>query len=113
MGRYGLSQQVIQRDHVVEVPRSQEGEFQLVRVPLTDTVAQDVLDDFLDVELTKELYVTRHVPDPNRFRIRPLGLPSGLSIAAITFEKSPLQMRVYSDESGHAFVEPASAVFKV
>ena len=63
--------------------------------------------------MTKEVRLTRRVPDPNRLRSRPLGLPSGVRIAALTLERSPLQMRVGSKETGHAFVEPQKPTFSV
>src|SRR5262249_31572198 len=83
-----------------------------VRVPMTEAFAQD-MERFIDIELTKELRLARRQPDPNRFRVRPLGLPSGVRIAALTLERSPLQMRVGSKESGHAFVEPQKPTFQV
>src|SRR5262249_10316930 len=67
----------------------------------------------IDLELTKEVRLTRRVPDPNRTRSRPLGLPCGVRIAALTLERSPLQMRVMSKESGHAFVQPQTPAFEV
>ncbi|MEX0777691.1 MAG: hypothetical protein WD042_18460 [Phycisphaeraceae bacterium] len=113
-GRYGYMKQVLRREYVTQVPRrAQAGEFAHVVVPLTEVLAQDMIEDVIEIELTKELRLARHVPDPNRFRYRPLGLPSGVRIAAITLEKSPLQMRVTSDEAGHAFVEPKTPAFTV
>ena len=57
--------------------------------------------------------MARRDPDPNRYRYRPLGLPSGVRIAAITLERIPLQLRVGSREIGHAFVEPQQPTFQV
>src|SRR5262249_2633939 len=68
---------------------------------------------FLEIELTKEVRLARRSPDPNRFRYRPLGLPSGVRLAALTLERSPLQMRVSSKETGHAFVEPQPPTVQV
>ena len=85
-----------------------------VRLPTTCAFAQDLAPDRpLEIEVTKEFRLARHNPDPNRYRYRPLGLPSGVRIAAITLEKSPLQMRVTSGVSAHAFVEPQMPTFKV
>ena len=83
-----------------------------VRVPMGTAFAQDI-EKFIEIELTKEVRLARHRPDPNRFRYRPLGLPSGVHIAALTLERSPLQMRVGSRETGHAFVEPNLPTFQV
>src|SRR5947199_9216505 len=79
---------------------------------MTEAFAQDV-ERWVEIELTKEIRLARRQPDPCRFRSRPLGLPSGVKIAAITLEKSPLQMRVGSKETGHAFVEPQKPAFQV
>lgn len=122
-GRYGWSEQVALHAYPGMAPRSSQlaagskidtpaGPLFYVRIPMTKAIAQD-LQNFLEVEITKELRLARRQPDPNRFRIRPLGLPSGVRIAAITFERSPLQMRVNSKESGHAFVEPQKPTFQV
>ncbi len=126
-GRFGYAGQVIRRDYVGEVPRASQadqvdasckldtvsGPLFYVRVPMTETVAQDIEADFLEMEITKELSLARHVPDPNRFRKRPLGPPSGVQLVAMILERCPLQMTVTSDEPGHAFVEPQGPVFHV
>lgn len=113
-GRYGYMRQVMRRDFVTCVPRGELTQGMVhVRLPLDQAFAQDVLDNIIDMELTKEVKLARHVPDPNRFRYRPLGLPSGVRIAAITLERSPLQMTVTSTESANAFVEPQQPRFVV
>ena len=114
VGRYGYNKQVFRRDFGAVVPRnSATGGYVHVVVPMIDALAQDILDDVMDIELTKPVSLARHVPDPNRFRYRPLGPASGVRIAALTLERSPLQMRVRSDEAGHAFVEPSTPVFEI
>ncbi len=126
-GRYGYSDQVLLRDFAVAVPRVGEAEkidaaqrvatpagtYYHVQLPMTEAFAQDLLDPFIEMQLTKEVHLARHVPDPNRFRYRPLGLPSGVKIIGLTLEKSPLQMRVGSGEPGHVFVSPQGASFSV
>ena len=69
--------------------------------------------EMMEIDLTKEVRVAVIAPLACRWRYRPLGLPSGVRIAAITFEKAPLQMRVSSKETGHAFVQPGNPVFQV
>lgn len=113
-GRYGYMRQVMRRDFVTRVPRGELKQGMVhVRLPLDQAFSQDVLDNIIDMEITKEVKLARRVPDPNRFRYRPLGLPSGVRIAAITLERSPLQMRVTSTESANAFVEPQQPRFVV
>jgi hypothetical protein len=123
-GRYGHSTQVVFHSFPAAAPRKAEagkvapalqtpaGPFFHVRVPFTEAFAQD-LTHWMEIELTKEVRLTRRVPDPNRTRSRPLGLPCGVRIAALTLERSPLQMRVGSKESGHAFVQPQQPTFAV
>jgi len=122
-GRYGWNQQTVQHDFSAAVPRA--GQAQLsgavktpagmlyqVRIPMTQAFAQDI-EDYFDVEITKEIRLALCQDDAVRFRTRPLGIPSGVKIAAITFEKSPLQMKVTSAVSGHAFEEPNIPTFSV
>ena len=127
-GRFSTSgnEPNVQYDFRGEVPRRGEaakvdanarvqtaaGPLFCVRVPMTLAFAQD-FGEFIEIEVTKDVRLARRVPDPCRYRYRPLGLPSGARIAAITLEKSPLQMRVSSSETGHAFVEPKQPEFKV
>ncbi|MHB0938454.1 MAG: hypothetical protein ACYC6A_18830 [Armatimonadota bacterium] len=120
-GRYGWNQQTVQHDFAAVVPRAGDarpavstpaGNLYHVSIPMTDAFAQDIADYF-DIEITKEIRLALCQDDAVRFRTRPLGLPSGVKIAAITFEKSPLQMTVTSAESGHAFVEPQRPAFSV
>lgn len=120
-GRYGWGfGQVAQFAFAGRVPRAAEAKadspaapFVHVSVPMTTAFAQDMHDCWMDVELTKELRLAVRAPDPCRWRERPLGPASGVRIAAVTFERSPLQMRVSSKESGHAFVLPGKPVFDV
>jgi hypothetical protein len=123
-GRYGHSAQVVFHSFPATVPRKAEagktapalqtpaGPFFHVRVPVTEAFAQDI-NPWIEIELTKEVRLARRVPDPNRLRSRPLGLPSGVRIAALTLERSPLQMRVTSKEGGHAFVQPQKPTFAI
>jgi hypothetical protein len=86
----------------------------LVRVPLGEAFAQDFRDEWaFDVEVTKELRLAIRRPDPCRFQIRPLGAPSGVHIFGMTFQRSPVQMTVTSDEAGHVFNEPQVPAFHV
>jgi hypothetical protein len=93
---------------------SPAGNLFLVRVPLGEAFAQDFKDEWaFDVEVTKELHLAVRSPDPCRFQIRPLGLPSGVHIFGMTFMRSPVRMNVTSDEGGHVFNEPQIPTFHV
>lgn len=121
-------QRVVYHDFSATVPRigekkgvgvvatfpSKDGALFLLRIPLGKAVAQDFKDQaVLDVDVTKELRLVIRRPDPCRYQIRPLGLPSGVRIYGMTFERSPVQMEVTSDESGHVFNEPQVPTFHV
>jgi hypothetical protein len=94
--------------------RSPAGNVFDVRIPLGAAIAQDFAHEWaLDVEVTKELHLAIRRPDPCRFQYRPLGLPSGVRIFGMTFERSPVQMQVACDEAGHVFNEPQKPVFHV
>lgn len=126
-GSYGGGRDlVVQHDFSVQVPRHRElgklkpgqvvatpaGRLAHVMLPLPRAIAQD-LGGAMDIELTKEVRLAVRSPDPCRWRYRPLGLPSGVRIAAMVLEKAPLQMRVTSGEAGHAFVQPQTPTFQV
>ncbi len=84
----------------------------VVRARLRSGDTQELRDnDHLDLELTKELKVAVKQPDPSRFRIRPLGLPSAVHVFGLTLERSPVQMTVTSPETGNVFVRPQTPVF--
>lgn len=117
-------QHVIRFDFPARVPRAGQpgarpalvtpaGPLYYVRVPLGEAISQDLDAEHVEVELTREVRLARRRPDPGRFRYRPLGLPSGVRIAAFTLEKAPLQLTVTSRESGHTFVEPRQPTFQV
>ncbi|MCX7012525.1 MAG: hypothetical protein NTW86_08185 [Candidatus Sumerlaeota bacterium] len=126
-GSYEYSKgSVVQYDFTAAVPRRADlaraggvriapasaGPLAHVRAAMPRAFAQD-LRGLMDVELTKEVRLAVRSPDPCRYRYRPLGLPSGVRIAAVTFEKSPLQMKVASPESGNVFVQPEKPKFDV
>ncbi len=116
-GRYnsGYRGQAVRYDFPAPIPRNGHDDTPMrsVRVDMSKAFAQDILDDVMDVEITKEIRLARRTPDANRFRWRPQGPPSGARIAAITFERSPLQMRVTSKQNGHLFVESQTPTFDV
>lgn len=111
----GDASQVVMVDFSGTVPRGKAGEangakdangLQVVRIPFTEALAQDIEGDVLDIEVTKELRLARRSPDPCRFRWRPLGVPSGVRIAAITLERSPLQLEWKAEAAGSLFEAP-------
>lgn len=126
IGAIDGSQRVTYHDFSALVPRASaaganlitvptpNGRLFAVSVPLGKAFAQDFADRLvLDVDITKELKLAIRRPDPCRFNFRPLGLPSGVRIYAMTFQIAPVQMTVDGAETGNVFNEPAVPVFRV
>lgn len=112
----GNQSQVAMMDFSGIVPREKSGEakeLKVVRIPFTEAFAQDIEGDVIDIEITRELRLARRSPDPCRFRWRPLGLPSGVHIAAISLERSPLQLEVKAEAEGSLFEAPEPPRFTV
>ncbi|MCM8760008.1 MAG: hypothetical protein NC906_09610, partial [Candidatus Omnitrophica bacterium] len=94
--------------------KTEEENLFLVKVPLDSAIWQDFKNQsVIDVDITKEIRLAIRRPDPCRFQTRPLGLPSGVHIYGITFERSPVRMEIDSDQPGHVFNEPEKPVFNV
>lgn len=128
LGAIDYSTRLTMHDFSASVPRENEtggpgvvkkidtgnGHLFLMRVPLGKSLAQDFKDRWhLDLEVTKALRLAIRSPDPCRFQIRPLGLPSGVRIYGMTLKRSSAQMEVTSDEAGHVFNEPQVPTFHV
>lgn len=122
----GSGDQVRYHDFSAMVPRLGEsggdqpavgvpgGRLFLVRIPLAQAIAQDFAGrPSLDVDVTKELRLAIRRPDPCRFQIRPLGLPSGVRLFGLTFERAPVQMEVQGTAPGQVFNEPETPAFRV
>jgi len=90
------------------------GRLFLVHVPLPEAIAQDFRDrQMLDVDITKSLRLAIRRPDPCRYQLRPLGLPSGVRIFGMTFQRAQIQMELTSEAVGHVFNQPDVPTFKV
>lgn len=101
-------------ENVVRALPMEGGNVFLLRVPLRRALAQDFRDrTALDLEVTKELRLAIRRPDPCRFSFRPLGLPSGVRIYGMTFQRAAVQMEVTSGEAGHVFNQPQTPTFEV
>ncbi|MCX7705489.1 MAG: hypothetical protein N2115_04440, partial [bacterium] len=113
-------------DFSVQIPRQENvrggmgiiktdsGNIFLVKIPLNNAIWQDFKHQpVIDVDITKEVKLAIRRPDPCRYQTRPLGLPSGIHIYGITFERSPLRMEVNSNEIGNVFNEPVIPVFNI
>ncbi|MFA6111946.1 MAG: hypothetical protein WDA75_24580, partial [Candidatus Latescibacterota bacterium] len=122
----GPGDQVRYHDFAAAVPRLGEvssafpalnvpgGRLFVVRIPLAQAIAQDFAGRrAMEVDVTKELRLAIRRPDPCRFQWRPLGLPSGVRLFGLTFERAPVQMEVRGTAPGHLFNEPQVPAFQV
>ncbi|HXK45578.1 MAG TPA: hypothetical protein PL060_06435, partial [bacterium] len=113
-------------DFVAQIPRAdsprggigliktETGNVFLVKIPLDNAIWQEFKNvSTIDVDITKEIRLAMRRPDPCRYQTRPLGLPSGIHIYGITFERAPMKMELYTDEAGHVFNEPQIPQFNV
>ena len=83
-----------------------------VAVPLHSGQIQDVLEEqgfvagrgtgYLELELTKELHDVE-TANHGAYSTKPLGLPSGVQVYALTLERAPVQVRVRSRQIGNVF----------
>lgn len=122
------SSRVVYHDFVAAVPRADEknpagvaktittpgGNLYLIRVPMGLSIAQDFKGRrWLDLDITKELRTAINLPDPHRFQVRPLGVPSGVRIFGLTLERNWVQMEVTGAEPGNVFNEPQAPTFRL
>lgn len=99
-------------DNVVKVLSSPTGNIFLLRLPINGAFAQEFSDHrALDVEITKKLRLAVAMPDAARFQYMPLGLPSGVHIYGMTFERAPLHFFMQGTQTGNVFNEPQTPSF--
>lgn len=98
--------------NVVKTIATPTGNIYLIRVPFAKAISQDFKDRLgMELDITKELRIAINLPDPNRFQLRPLGLPSGVHIYGLTLERSPILMEVTATEPGNVFNQPQTPTF--
>ena len=99
-------------DNVVKVLSSPTGNTFLLRLPINGAFTQEFSDHrALDVEITKKLRLAVAKPDAARFQYMPLGLPSGVHIYGMTFERAPLRLFMQGTQTGNVFNEPQTPSF--
>lgn len=126
IGVTDYSKQVTRYDVSTTVPRLSDdkarepfvpvegGRVFLVHLPIEEAFGQFFDNRLaLDVDITKELRLAIRRPDPCRYQIRPLGLPSGVRIFGMTFKLAPIAMTVTATEPGHVFNEPETPTFGI
>lgn len=122
--RIGIKRGAVQttyRDYEFRIPRANEktsenvvrvlpganGNLFLLRLPLNAALSQEFSNHrTLDVEITKKIRLAVAKPDAARFQRMPLGLPSGVHLYGMTFERAPIRWQVRAEETGHVFNQP-------
>jgi len=70
-------------------------------------------EDFLSLELTKQVFPYRSYPDPANYSWFQGGLPSGVRIFAMTFEEAPVRFIASGNRWGNTYVAPEPPVWRV
>lgn len=129
IGAFGGRGQTTIEDFEIEIPRASAtrgpGVMQtisideaqrlfLIRVPIQRNFSQLYSEqNAIDVDITKEVRLAIRRPDPNRFNYRPLGLPSGVRIYAMTFRRASPRMTVNATEADQVFVAPDAPAYEI
>jgi len=86
----------------------------LVTIPLEPEGLASLSDlDHLEFELTKEVRTHRSFPDPIYYSAHGAGLPSGVRVYAITFERPSVEVELTPDKFAHIWTAPESPSYTV
>jgi len=89
-----------------------QGQLHLVTIPLEPNGPVAFYDQrHLEFELTKEVQIYRAFPDPNYYSMHMGGLPSGVQIFGMTFEKPAVEVDFQPDQVGHIWTAPAQSSY--
>lgn len=100
--------------NVVRVLPGESGNLFLMRLPLHAALSQEFSNHrALDVEITKKIRLSIPKPDAARFQYRPLGLPSGVHLYGMTFERAPVRLALRGAQTGNVFSEPQIPSFQL
>lgn len=69
--------------------------------------------DFWDIELTKEIRTAVQFFNLQNCRVKPLGLPSGVHVFAMTLERSPVDVQVSAKQKGNIFYAADKPAFNL
>ena len=70
-------------------------------------------EDFLSLEITKQVFPFRTYPDPANYGWFQGGLPSGVRIFAMTLEEAPIRLIATGNRWGNTYVAPETPVWRV
>lgn len=92
----------------VQLAGGAKGQLHLVTIPLEPNGPAAFSNQrHLEFELTKEARIYRAFPDPNYYSWHGAGLPSGVHVYGITFERPAVQVDFQPDQVAHIWTSPA------
>ena len=84
------------------------GNLHVVTIPLEPNGPAAFSDlPYLEFELTKEARIYRAFPDPTYYSLHGAGLPSGVHVFGITFERPAIEVDFQPDQVAHIWTAPA------
>jgi hypothetical protein len=85
-----------------------KGNLHIVTIPLEPNGPIAFSDrPYLEFELTKQVRVYRAFPDPTYYSMHGAGLPSGVHVYGITFERPAVEVDFQPDQVAHIWTAPA------
>jgi hypothetical protein len=99
----------------VKLAGGKAGNLWLVPVELDAVrIASEFRDEeYLSLELTKEVFPHRDYPDPANYSWYPGGLPSGVRVFAMTLEEAPVRLLAGGARWGNTWVAPEKPAWRV
>jgi hypothetical protein len=98
----------------VTLSNGKRGSLYQVTIPLEPNGLAAFTDQpFLDMELTKEVSIYRAFPDPMFYSMHAAGLPSGVHVYGVTFERSPVDVSFEPDHYAHIWTAPETPSYTV
>lgn len=97
----------------VTLSNGRRGHLHQVSIPLEPNgLAAFVDQPALEFELTKEVTIYRAFPDPLFYSMHQAGLPSGVRVFAVTFERAPVDVAFEPDQYGHIWTAPETPAYR-
>lgn len=98
----------------VKLSNGKSGSLYLVTIPLDPArLANLKLEDYMSIELTKQVRLFRGYPDPATFSYHHAGLPSSVHIYAATLERAPVQIEFAPAKFAGVWTAPAMPSYNV
>jgi len=97
----------------VRLDNGKQANLWLVEIPLDPGKLSSFADmGFVELELTKKVHQYRSYPDPILYGWHQGGLPSGVHLYALTFQRPEVHMEVWPTAFGHVWTAPANPSYE-